>query len=256
MPSIHSNGIDIHYDTTGSGPPLLLIHGLGSSGRDWEAQRLAFAGRYQVITFDLRGHGRSSKPPGTYAMATLAADAAALIRALRLPPVHLVGLSLGGVVAFQLMLDHPALVRSAVIVNSGPRLPASRAMLWRRRAMIRLLGLQRSARIVSRRLFPDPAQRAAFLEGFKDNQQGPYLASLQALAECELSGRLGEIRLPVLAVAADQDYTPVSFKQEYVDQLADARLVVIPDSHHVLPAERPAAFNAAVLEFLAGLGPA
>jgi pimeloyl-ACP methyl ester carboxylesterase len=157
-------------------------------------------------------------------------------------------------VAFQLLLDHPELVRSAVIVNSGPSLPLGKAALWRRLILIRLLGLQRFGRILSERLLPGPAlapERARFLEGFKDNRLGPYLAALKALARWDARDRLGEIRLPVLVVAADQDYTPVSFKQAYVDRLADARLVVIPDSRHALPAERPAAFNSAVLEFLA-----
>ncbi len=86
MPTIHINAIDTYYEVTGEGEPLLLIHGLGSSLRNWELQVDYFAEKYRVITYDLRGHGRSSKPPGPYSMRGFAEDAAALLSALELLP--------------------------------------------------------------------------------------------------------------------------------------------------------------------------
>jgi 3-oxoadipate enol-lactonase len=68
MPKIQSNGINLYYEIHGEGQPLLLIHGLGSSARDWEYQVAEFSESYEVITFDLRGHGQSDKPAGPYSM--------------------------------------------------------------------------------------------------------------------------------------------------------------------------------------------
>ena len=74
MPTLQSNKINLYYEVTGEGQPLLFSHGLGSSARDWELQVGEFSKNYQVITIDLRGHGRSDKPAGPYSMSMFAAD--------------------------------------------------------------------------------------------------------------------------------------------------------------------------------------
>src|SRR5215218_7951709 len=122
MPMITLNGLDVFYETRGSGDPVLLVHGLGSSTEDWEPQVDALAREFTVVAYDVRGHGRTGKPGGRYTVSQFADDAAALIAALGLGPVHVIGLSMGGMIAFQLAADHPALVRSLVIVNSGPEM--------------------------------------------------------------------------------------------------------------------------------------
>jgi pimeloyl-ACP methyl ester carboxylesterase len=251
--------VDIHCETTGAGEPLLFIHGLGSCGEDWQPQVDHFRSRYQVITLDLRGHGRSSKPRGPYGMEVFAGDIAALLRALQVGPVHVVGISLGGMVAFQLAVDAPELVRSLTIVNSGPAVPSDtfkqRMPLYVRLVYLRLLGLRRMATMISKRLFPKPDQTAlqrAFVERLAGNDKHCYRASLKAIfAGWSVADRLGEIRCPVLVLTADQDYAPVALKQAYADRLPDARLVVIPDSRHALPMEKPREFNDALEQFLA-----
>ena len=121
MPVLELDDIDLYYETRGDGEPLLLIHGLGSSTRDWEHQVEYFARHYRVILFDARGHGRSGKPPGPYSMVLFATDAARLLQALDAHPAHVVGISMGGMFAFELALSNAEWVKSLVIVNSGPR---------------------------------------------------------------------------------------------------------------------------------------
>jgi len=82
MPSIQVNQIGLYYESSGQGEPLLFIHGLGSSSRDWEYQVPCFTERYRVVTPDLRGHGKSDKPPGPYSSLQFACDIAELIRSL------------------------------------------------------------------------------------------------------------------------------------------------------------------------------
>ena len=122
MPMIALDGLDVHYETYGQGATVLLIHGLGSSTEDWEPQVDALRGAFTVVTYDVRGHGRTAKPRGKYSLPQFAADAARLIEHLGVGPVHVVGLSMGGMIAFQLATDRPDLVRSMIIVNSGPEM--------------------------------------------------------------------------------------------------------------------------------------
>ena len=105
MPTIHINDIDMYYESRGEGESLLLIHGLGSSTRNWELQVRYFANRYQVITCDVRGHGRTSKPPGPYSIRGFAEDVSGLLQALGIPAAHVVGISMGGMIAVAKAID-------------------------------------------------------------------------------------------------------------------------------------------------------
>ncbi|MGF1639935.1 MAG: alpha/beta fold hydrolase [Rhodospirillales bacterium] len=253
--------VELHCEIAGEGEPLLLIHGLGSSTLDWEPQIEFFRRHYRVIAFDLRGHGRSSKPREGYSIERFARDTAALIEIVADGPVHVVGISLGGMVAFQLAVDAPHLVNSLTIVNSGPEVPAEtfkqRLPLYVRLLYIHVLGLRRMASMIAKKLFPEPGQEdlgSRFVARLTANDKRCYLASLRAIfAGWGVAGRLSDIRCPVLFLAADQDYTPVAVKQVYVDRLPNGRMVVIPRSHHALPLEKPREFNLALADFLASL---
>ncbi|HEY1076614.1 MAG TPA: alpha/beta hydrolase [Fontimonas sp.] len=252
-----SNGdATLYYEVHGEGRPVVLIHGLGSSAMDWEYQLPALR-HYKVIAVDLRGHGRSSRAPVPISMSLFADDIAALLRHLQIDAAHIVGLSLGGGIAFQFALDHPQAVRSMVIVNSGPHAVletfASRLVIRLRFVIIRLFGLPRLAKVVARKLFPKPehAQKMQmFVERFGGNDVDSYRASLRALLGWSVQHRLGEIAAPTLVLTADQDYTPVRWKEDYVARMPRATLRVIADSHHALPVENPQPFNAALVEFL------
>jgi pimeloyl-ACP methyl ester carboxylesterase len=120
MPIRSVRDIEIHYELHGDrGPAVLLIHGLGSSLRDWERQVETLAPRYRVLTADLRGHGQSTRK-GPITMADFAADLRALLAALDIASVHVVGISLGASIAFQIALDFPDVVDGLVIINGGP----------------------------------------------------------------------------------------------------------------------------------------
>ena len=257
MPTIKSNNINLNYEVNGDGQPLLLIHGLGSSARDWELQVTEFSKTYKVITFDLRGHGQSDKPPGPYSMPLFSSDTAGLLRALGVESAHVVGLSLGGGIAFQLAVDSPALVRTMVIVNSAPELVVrtfkDQLGVWQRFAIVRLLGMRRMAEVLSKRLFPNTEHallRATFVERWAENDPRAYENAMRAMIGWSVTAKLGSIGCPTLVIAADQDYTPVALKEAYTRLMPNARLVVIPDAHHATPVEQPAQFNAVLAEFL------
>ena len=258
MPTAQVNGIKLHYESQGNGPPLVFIHGLGSCLEDWEHQVAHFSQRYRVIALDLRGHGRSDKPPAGYSMQLFASDIAMLCNTLRLEPAHIVGISLGGGIAFQLAVDSPEIVRSLTIVNSAPEVffktLKEKFAIWMRFVIINTQGLQKLGQILAPRLFPRPQdepEMRKFLERYQRNEPKAYKASLRAFIGWSVKAQIGNLRMPTLIMASDQDYTPVSLKEEYTPKIPGAKLVIIPDSHHAAPMETPDTFNALLDEFLA-----
>ena len=257
MPTLSLADCELHYEDHGTGEPLLLLHGLGGSGRDWAPQITRFAATHRVLVCDVCGHGKSSKPPGPYSIAGFGRHAAELLRRVASGPAHVVGLSMGGMIAFQLAVDAPELVRSLVIVNSGPELVPrnlqERWALWMRVMTVRWLGLPKMAAVLAPRLFPGPelaAERQAFVEQFVANDPVAYLAALKALIGWRVTDRIGGIRAPTLVVASELDYTPASRKEEYARRMPNARLVVVPDAHHALPMELPDRFDRVLASWL------
>ena len=261
MPTLHSNGIDMFYETAGQGEPLLLLHGLGSRSDDWQLQLPAFAERYRVVTADMRGHGRTDKPPGPYTVPMMATDVFGLLDGLGIAVAHVVGLSMGGMIAFQMAVDRPERVRSLVIVNSGPELVArtlnERLRIWQRLALARLFSPARTAQFLGPRLFPKPEQaelRQMFMGQWAENDPRAYRAAMRALVGWSVLDRVDALRCPTLVISGDRDYTPTAYKEGYTALIPGARLVVIEDSGHATPIDQPEPFNACVLDYLAGVG--
>jgi len=258
MPEIQVRDITMYYEECGRGRPLLLLHGLGSSVRDWDLQMPAFSQRYRVVAVDMRGHGHSSKPKGPYSLPMFAADTAEFIRRRRLAPAHVVGISMGGMIAFQLAVDTPELLQSMVLVNCGPELVPrtfkEKLQVQQRMLITRVMGMRRMGEFLAPRLFPKPDQaqlRQLIAERWAQNDQRAYLASLRALVGWSVTAHLEQITCPTLIVAAEEDYTPLAVKEAYAAQMPNARLHVIEDSRHATPIDQPEQFNQAVLAFLA-----
>jgi pimeloyl-ACP methyl ester carboxylesterase len=258
--TVHINDIDVVYEDTGQGEPVVFLHGLGSSREDWRAQVAALSARFRCVAMDLRGHGETGRRRGPVTMAQLAEDAAALVRTLELGPVHVVGVSLGGRIAFQLAVDDPEIVRSLTIVNSGPevvpRRPAEWAALYGRLFLTWCMGPAWLGRRIAKRVFPRAEQeplRRGLERRLAANDRRAYLATTRAIVGWSVADRLGEITCPVLVVSGDRDYTPVERKAAYAQRLPRSRLVVIEDSGHATPIDQPRRFNERVAAFLAGV---
>ena len=147
MPTIRLDDAELFYDERGRGPPLVFLHGLGSSARDWEAQLAHFSSTRRCVAFDIPGCGRSKDlrhPAGPYSLAGFARAIAAGMRRLDLAPADVVGLSLGGMTGLQLALDAPDVVRSLTVVNAVasvvPTTLRERVLLTVRSIVTRTLG--------------------------------------------------------------------------------------------------------------------
>jgi 3-oxoadipate enol-lactonase len=256
MGVVRVDGTRLYFRSTGKGPPLVLLHGLGSSGKDWEYQIPVFAKHFRVIAPDFRGHGGSDRK-GPCSVERFAADTRALLDELGIRTCALLGYSMGGAVAMQLALDDPARISRLVLSNTLSSFRtdtlAKRWLLWTRVLLMGWLGPRRLSAVMSRRLFPNPEQadlRARVARRNAQNDKNIYLESIRALTQWSVRERVGELHMPILVLAAENDFMPRRDTDAFVAALPDARLEVFPGTRHGLPQEDPDDFNRAVLDFL------
>lgn len=247
------------YLCKGQGTPVLLLHGLGSSLLDWQPQVNYLSRFFKVYALDLRGHGASEPLRAPVTVADMAADVAEFIRALEIQPCFVVGISMGGMVGFQLLASQAELVRGFVAINSAPSFPVDslqvRAKVWLRIGLVRLLGLGTMGKLLAHKLFPY-AEQASLREQvtlrIAQNDQVSYLHALRAILGWSALPAAAAVDTPMLIIAGDRDYTPLAYKQAYVSQLRNARLEVVGDSGHATPLDQPAQLNTLIRCFLEG----
>ncbi len=249
-----------HVDYGGKGTVVLLLHGLGSRGIDWQPQIEALKNQFRVITIDFPGHGNSIASAETITMKTLAKGVKLVLDQLEINAVHLVGLSLGGMVGFQFAIDYPSTLQSMIIINSGPGLGKRNAKLKRqlllRKLILRCFGLKPLANKIAKNLFPAPTQahlRGQFLQSIGCVDGGTYRRMVDAIGEFDITEEIVGCSVPTLILAADQDYTSVALKQNYANKMAKAEVCVIANSRHASPLDSPDFCNSKIIEFLQNL---
>ncbi|MBU2939001.1 alpha/beta hydrolase [Lacinutrix sp. C3R15] len=257
MPKIQVKDIELDYEDYGKGNVLLLLHGLGSTKKDWDAQVSFFSKKYRVITLDLRGHGGSTKPLNDYGVALMTEDVKQFLDQLHIKKATVVGFSMGGAVAFEMASSHPEYVENLVIVNSGPDFndmgKIGEDLLKNRVEFLETKGIEALAKEISFNMFPEAHQielRNDFEARCKNNDYNAYYKSFTTLMAWGLGEKIKNIKTKTLVVASDMDYTPVSFKEDYVNKLQNASLVVIKNSRHGVVIDQPEAFNLALEKFL------
>jgi len=262
MPYTQAPGFRMYYETHGAGFPLLLVNGLGSDHREWLYQVPAFAARFQVVVFDNRGTGESAVPPGPYTTAEMADDAAALLAWLGIGRAHVLGVSLGGMIAQEVALRHAERVDGLVLGCTGPGgslaiRPSADAMA----AFVTAGGGDAESEL--RRMMPylytdtymteRPEEIDEFIRRRKENPTSPagYAAQLAAAMSHDASDRLERIRARTLVLTGDADRL-VHWENSLriAGRIPGARLVVLPGAPHRLFAENAEAFNREVLDFL------
>jgi 3-oxoadipate enol-lactonase len=242
--------------TAGSGFPLVLIHGLGSSSADWEEQIPAFSSTRRVVAPDLRGYGRSPKA-SPYSVETFAADVWALLDRLAVREFDLIGHSMGGAVALQMAVDRPARLRRLVLSSTLPSFRADtltrKAMFVYRYLMMSLLGPGRLTAAITQRLFPDPDQEALrrrLIARNSNNDRSVYLQTIRGLVGWSVLERLDRLVMPTLLLAGEHDYFSREELDAFFARLPNARLHVFAGGRHAVLQASPALYNASVLEFL------
>ena len=256
MPIFQREGSAVHYLVRGHGEPVLLIHGLGSSGCDWALQVPALESRFQTIVPDLPGCGHSAAPSGTYSIGELADCLWDLLDHLGLGRINIVGFSLGGAVALEMALRRPDRVPRLALINSLASYALDDWHKWFEARMpallIGMLGMRAAGRLAAVRLFPEPwqeAMRARTRAVIAAVPARTYLGMGLALQQWTALERLHRLRSRVLMVAAEHDYTPLPEKRVMAARLR-AQLVVVRGSRHGTPFDSIEATNALLVAHL------
>jgi 3-oxoadipate enol-lactonase len=258
-----SDGIRIAYDTWGArgGSPVLMIQGLGMNARAWALQRGAFGRNHRCVAIDNRGTGYSDAPPGPYDLVRMAQDAVEVLDAEDIPRAHVVGASMGGVIAQILGVLYPDRVHSLTLACT-----ACRHHGWRRELLaewadeVTQHGMTALTDDGMRWLIGSRLHRrfgvfvnvlARVLIQTKPHAFASQVAAILAMSD-DMRGELHTITSPTFVITGSQDtLTPLGDAEELAELIPTARLYVLRAAAHGLMAEAPNAFNDAVLRFLA-----
>lgn len=237
--------------------PVVLLHGLGSCSEDWGLQVPALVEHGDLYAVDLPGHGASPPLSGWPQIGDYATVVADWMASENLQKAHIVGLSLGGLVALQMGLDHPDMVKSLTIINAFARMRLSIKSGLHSAVRLFLLLFGRMTWLgawVAWALFPEDGQEALrelTARRIADNQRRAYLQAVGAVACFDLFERVNELRCPVLIVAGEMDkVVPMRLKEALAEEIPGARLEKVRDSGHVTPVDSSARFNRLLLDFL------
>lgn len=260
--AITDDGVRLRYDEFGRrhGEPVLLIQGLGADSRGWTFQRAAIGSRYRGIVFDNRGVGRSGKPVGPYDLERMAADAVAVLDAAGYESAHVVGASMGGVLAQIMAVRHPDRVRSLVLACT-----ACRHLGWRRElledwaALAQAQGMRAFA-AQNMRWLVGPRALRRFWPAFGaltplaiSAPAHSFVAQVNAILDMDDAVRelLHTVSAPTLVLVGSQDIlTPQADAEEIAELIPDAELAIVQGGAHGFMVEHFPAFNKLVVEFL------
>ncbi len=257
MPELRIDGLETHYEDRGSGPPVVLVHGLGGSTALWKEVDGDLARDFRVLAYELRGGGRTGVPPGPVAFEQLVGDLHGLIEALDLGRVSLVAHSLGGTIALALAARYPNHVAAVVGVGAPAELPAqSREAMRARAETVESEGMGAVAETVARNgtapaFHERPERLAAFVRLLAANDPGGYAALCRVVAGIDITDELQRIAVPVLLLGGDRDpVVPPAAREAMAARIPGAKSVEVESCGHIVPLEQPAVLLEQVRSFL------
>ena len=239
---------------------MVLIHAVGHDLTYWDRQIEALAAVYNVVAFDLPGHGRSAPSLSGWSFDYAASVVAELISQRTSSPVHLVGISFGGMIAGVTALTTPELLRSLTLIGTAPSFPEevrqgmrARAELVRAEGMTSVVesSLQRWFTEKTRKHRPDITDRLT--KTLLRDDAPTHAAIWDIIAGLDLDDRLAEITCPTLVLVGEHDpSTPPAVASRLAGAIQGSALVVVREASHIVTVEAPEAVNTALLDFLAG----
>ena len=264
MPIARVGDVNLAYYVDGSGPPILLIMGLGGRGTDWNPGFIAaMAPQFETIRFDNRGTGKSDRPEETYSLDGMADEAVGILDAVGRERAHVVGVSMGGMIAQLVALRHPERVDRLVLLSThcgGPAItpptPAAMAVLMGdrsrppaelvRESMTTITGPGFAAR------HPEAIDAIVANALAQPTPPATFVRQMQAIMTSDRSARIADIRAPTLVVhGADDPLVPYPNGEVLARGIPGARLVTLPGCGHMPMWERPSEVVRAISSFFA-----
>jgi pimeloyl-ACP methyl ester carboxylesterase len=262
-----ANGIEMSYELSGEGACLVLIHGFTDNLGMWYRQVPVLSRHYQVLTYDVRGHGDTRDPTASFSMDLFAADLEALLGALEIEKTCVLGYSMGGRIGLSFALHYPERTTGLIFANSGVRGAHQRLteeqiaeLAERRRQMVEMFetgDIQLIADGMAERSFSpgmretNPVEFQKYVEVKLRNDPRHYLSIMEAMVEAMASPPdLTKLGCPVLIIAGDRDgFMTVEDARSMERAIGDATATILPTGH-AAAIEAPEAFNQAVLGFM------
>ncbi len=254
-------GTSIFYEVAGDGLPVVFVHGLGGTGNVWHAQRSCLSKSCKVITLDLPGSGRSEKKERSFTMERWADQVAALTDHLQLDKFVLVAHSMSTILAQKCAAKHGQRISGLVLCGPLTELPPAgkeafvkRAESVQKEGMLAVADSVLAGALTAATREANPVLAGLYREMLLANDPPSYAAQCHALIDGSARADQAAIRCPTIILLGDQDaVTPLSMSRAIAGAIPSCKLKIIPATAHLTMAERPELFNAALVEFLAGL---
>ena len=260
---IKANGIQMNYEISGKkdASVVMLSHSLGSSLLMWNPQRKALESHFQVLRYDIRGHGKSEAPPGAYTLELLGEDAVALLDILEIEKVHWVGLSMGGMIGQSVALNYPKRLRSLTLCDTGAAIAPEAQPIWQERIdAVREKGVASQLELTMERWFTpsflnlNPSMLGVIRKEFLATPAQGYLGCIYAIRKLNYLDRLSAINTPTLIMVGEEDPgTPVSASEAMHQRIPNSKLVILKSARHLSNVEQSEIFNTNLLTFLNSL---
>jgi 3-oxoadipate enol-lactonase len=260
---IKANGIQMNYELSGKkgAPIVVLSHSLASSLVMWNSQMDVLNPHFQVLRYDIRGHGGSDAPSGAYTLELLGNDVIKLLDALNINKVHFVGLSIGGMIGQSLALNHAHRLRSLALCDTASIVPQEAQPIWQERinkvlskGMEALLDETVGRWFTPAFLKQNPPMLDLIRKKILATPVAGYIGCAEAIRKLNYLDRLSEIKMPtVIMVGEDDPGTPVSASEAIHERISNSKLVILPSARHLSNVEQTNLFNVTLLEFFKGI---
>lgn len=258
---IKANGISINYQVDGpeGAPWIVFSNSLATSTAMWDEQAAALKSSFRVLRYDQRGHGGTEVPGGRYAFDTLLDDALGLLDALGIAKAHFAGLSMGGATALGLAERHPDRLDRVIVCDSPCQSTAQSSQQWEERiAVAQKQGIDALVEPTVGRWFPpetlakNPPHLDKVRAMIRATPVNGFIGCAAALAAHDYASAVANVRRPVLFMVGEKDGATPAAMRKLNEKLAGSRFVELPGAGHISNMDRPAEFNRALNDFLAG----
>ena len=253
MPHAKLNGVNLYYEASGSGTAVVLTHGFAGSTKMWLPQVEALSKEYQVITYDIRGHGQSDAPAdrALYSWGIAIEDLHQLLTSLGVKEAIVGGLSLGGIVSFHYYLKHPEMTKALIIADSGPGFRNPQSMAAWDQERYKLTEVLEKGGMAAYMASPY-ANTTYYTTSDVMVAHSPIgLSNINiALQTNQEMVPLEKIKVPALVIVGSGDTNSIPPANYMHRKIPNSRLAVIPQAGHGSNVDQPAIFNRTVLDFL------
>ena len=246
------NDAEIYYEIHGDGDlPLILIHGIGGNLNTFKAQIDYFSDKHKVIAYDVRGHGKSSKPRGDYSFQVFSDDLYAFMQGLKINKAIVVGHSMGGGIAATFAIDHPEMVSTLILLSTSTKgdkkayyqsWPFTHLMF---KATMKMLVDQQSDESTTKE------EKEAFINSALNTSKYVFNQCLKGISNYDIRDRLAQIKSPTLIITGDKDTMTPSTESHILNEgIKGSKLLVIPNAKHLIIILNAKEVNETIAEFI------